>query len=151
MLPQRILVLVLVVATVGAGAWWFLLRSEPPVLGNFVRQEQRFADNARAVPETADQVTSVTALRRWNKEVQIHLDEMDLAFAEMVQIQSVSTDEAARIVDEAVTTAAEVIALTGDYRDEVNKGALTTAASAAGAIEALLTKLDARARAWKKL
>ncbi|HUV10778.1 MAG TPA: hypothetical protein VMX12_07340 [Acidimicrobiia bacterium] len=148
---RRLLVAVLVVATVGAGAWWVLIRGETPVAGNFVRHEQRFADAARAVPESADQVTDVKALRRWNTAVDTHLAEMDLAYAQMVQIQGRSSEEAARITKVAVATAAQVIDLIGDYRDEVNNGALSTADSAARAIETLLTKLDTQARAWKKL
>ena len=148
---RQLLVAVLVVATVGAGAWWFLLRGDTPLPGNFVRYEQQFADAARAVLESADQVTDVKTLRRWNKDVQVHLGEMELAHAQMVQIQGTSTDEAARIAKVAVATAVQVIDLTGDYRDEVNNGALGTADSAARAIETLLAKLDSQARAWKKL
>ena len=148
---QALLIGILVVATLGAGAWWAFLRGGSTPVGNFVGAEQQFAVAARAVPASADQVTDVKALRRWNAGVQIRLAEMDQAYARMTTIQSASTDEAARIVGTALATAAQVKDLINEYRDQVNNGALTTAASAAGAVETLLGKLDAQAKAWKKL
>ncbi len=150
--PRQLLVVALVIATLGIGAWWTLLRGETPVVGNFVRYEQQFAEAARAVPGSADVVTDVTSLRQWNKTVQASIAQMDLAYAQITRIQSTSTDDAAtRISGAALATAAQVTELIGEYRDQVNNGALTTAASAARAIENLLTELDKDARAWKKL
>lgn len=149
---QRILIGILVVATLGAGAWWGLQRgsgSEP--VGNFVGAEQRFAAAARAIPESTNQITNNKALNEWNAAVQVHLGEMDVAFVQMRRIHAASTDSAARIAEAAVATAVQVTDLINDYRDQVNSGALTAAASAARAIEQLLTELDKNARAWKKL
>ena len=131
--------------------WWVALRDTAPDPGNFVKQQQRFAEAARAVPESADQVTDVMALRRWNRDVTAHLDEMELAYAAMTQIQRRSTDEAAVVVTDALVIAGDVIDLTGEYRDEFNNGELGTAESAADAIDTLLERLAAKARAWKRL
>ncbi|MFO7589859.1 MAG: hypothetical protein R6X23_03040 [Acidimicrobiia bacterium] len=151
MVPQRLLVALLVIVTVGAGAWWVLLRSEPPPPGNFVRHTQQFADAARAVPASADQVTDVKSLRRWSREVAVHLEEMELAYQRIVQIQGRATEEAAEVADTAASTAASVIELVGVYRDEFSEGSLGPAESAARSIETLVNELDAQVRAWKQL
>lgn len=120
-------------------------------MGSFVRQEQRFAEAALSVIETADEITDVKALRRWNGFVVVQLTEMKMAREQIVKIRRASSEEAARIAGEAATITAQVIELVAVYGDEVNQGALTPAASATDAIHTLLRQLDAQAKAWKKL
>lgn len=116
-----------------------------------MRHEQNFVVAARSVVETSGEITDVKTLRRWNTAVQEHLAEMELARTQFLKIQRETSDDAARIAGAAAAAAAQVIELIGIYGDEVNEGALGPAESAADAIEVLLEKLDAQARAWKKL
>lgn len=116
-----------------------------------MRHEQSFVEAARSVVETSGEITDVKSLRRWNTAVQGHVEEMKLAQTQFLKIQSKTSDDAARIAGEAATTATQVIDLIGIYGNQVNEGALGPAESAADAIEVLLEKLEAQARAWKQL
>jgi len=151
--PFRLLVVGgLVVATLGAGAWYFLGRSTAEPSQDFFSIEQRFAGAAWSVHFTPRVIQQFRQLHAFNEALDAQALVMEQSIAEFDRLAHTEEGEAADIARASVQTGQDALRAVSDFRDAiVTTNDLTDAQDALDRMDRAVDELDANVKQWNQL
>lgn len=140
------------IATIAAGAWWFVGRGDSAPGVDFASVEQRFASAAAAVHETPLVVQRFRELDQFNAALDEQAFVMQRSLEEFDRIASEEEGSAAAIARDALVTGQKALRAVSSFRDAiVTTFDLTDAQDALERLDAVVVDLDAKVEQWQQL
>jgi hypothetical protein len=150
---RGLLVIVLVVATVGAAGYFLVLRNGAEgATGDFASAHQRVVAAARAVPGAATEVHRFLELDRFNASIDHVVNEMNAGRGVFDQLARSEEREERDIAAAASEATQRATTATNDFRKAIAfTNRLVEAQAAQKELDDAVAELDHQASAWEQL
>jgi hypothetical protein len=149
---RRLLVLILILATIGAGGYLYLNRgsSSSGSTTDFVQVDQRFIADAYAIPGAARQVHRFAELHAFDQSAIFAMAAMAQEFGHLQAIAGDASGNQKAIADQAVTTAQQALDAVGQYHKAIAfTYRLIDADTAAHDLSTAIASLKHQITAWR--
>jgi hypothetical protein len=147
---RRLLVLVLILATVGAVGYFYVAGGSAASTSGFVGAEQRFVAATQAITTAAQKVQRFTELHTFDLAAQAQIATMSTELTNLQRIDAGASGRQRQIADQTVSVAQQAIDAAGRYRRAVALTyRLVDANTARQDLSNAVRTLDQQAQAWQ--